>query len=862
MLLAFSCWRVSRLLVILLLFSLSRGAQERMPRSGPSSADDSQSWLYDVISPETVETIAADTRLRSTYLAVVGVCADTARRLAQRYQVSQLATVSDDLESHLRKLSTSMDVPDRTDLSRRSPVQDGADGVDKRGLLSGITDALGNLVSGAAGNLLKGIGGIADNALPSAGFFAGVGIGQGAAQGLNLTSAGMSKTIAAKVAQENNMTASGLNPTLQNAAMGLTATALKAVMDAGSALNLTSLVSGLNISGAAMELGSGLGTGASLGLNISSAASPPPQPAAQSSGLDLPGIANNFALGLSRSFTQNIHISLPSGQMAAQLLQMVGPAAAGFGRGLGSGAAVGLGLQQGQPVPTTQAGGGLDVAGVSQVFAEGLTSSFLANGTVSRLTDSLGKQGGGMLPNVDIARAANGFARGLLTGVSDGVEAMGGVDALLNGKATVPAGAIPETNVAFNDSIGGAAVGLGQGLGTSGAITVQKLFAAKPAPTAQKRSVSAVRLVAHRSALAPRQGNTSSILDGVNLSQTLTADAISTIAQKGVDVLTCDGVAGIGLVARGLMESGVITLGGMDPKTTSFLTGLVPKGRIHIVNGKNTYDIDAADAVNASSILAAANNASVNNTKVIPFAVLLILHIGIAIGGLAVVFPMVVALRSLRSLLERMKMAHLLPPWTPKLTKVLWLGGIGPSVVLVLIFGVLVTPSSAHFQTAHGILGLLVVIVSLATVPLYVLSTPTAGLQAAGHDIPPITRRIHRLSIASHMVNNLLLILIAPAMFTGVSDLITLTLCLIQVVITFQTALTLVAGIAATIGFVFLGGQLASGADIFLLYRASKGAKGKGTERGDEERLPRVQAEKAGTDGRREAGTEGRSLMT
>lgn len=48
-------------------------------------------------------------------------------------------------------------------------------------------------------------------------------------------------------------------------------------------------------------------------------------------------------------------------------------------------------------------------------------------------------------------------------------------------------------------------------------------------------------------------------------------------------------------------------------------------------------------------------------------------------------------------------MAHVMPTWTPKMTKLIWLVGIPPSVILILVFGILPASKSAHFQTAHGV---------------------------------------------------------------------------------------------------------------------------------------------------------------
>lgn len=87
------------------------------------------------------------------------------------------------------------------------------------------------------------------------------------------------------------------------------------------------------------------------------------------------------------------------------------------------------------------------------------------------------------------------------------------------------------------------------------------------------------------------------------------------------------------------------------------------------------------------------------------------------------------------------------------------------------------------------------------------------------------------------MVNQLLLVLIPAVMYTGVADLISLSLCFTQVILTFEVALTLASVLGCTIGFLFLGGLLVSGTDLFVSWRASKRARGKGAEKGDVELL-------------------------
>src|SRR5207253_309826 len=101
--------------------------------------------------------------------------------------------------------------------------------------------------------------------------------------------------------------------------------------------------------------------------------------------------------------------------------------------------------------------------------------------------------------------------------------------------------------------------------------------------------------------------------------------------------------------------------------------------------------------------------------------------------------------------------------------------------------------------------------------------------------IRPPARTINRMTIASHVVNQLLLVVIPATMFTGVADLISLSLCFTQVIFTFDLALTLSTVLGCVIGFLFLGGQLVGGTDLYISWRASKLPRGRVVKKGVEE---------------------------
>jgi hypothetical protein len=67
-----------------------------------------------------------------------------------------------------------------------------------------------------------------------------------------------------------------------------------------------------------------------------------------------------------------------------------------------------------------------------------------------------------------------------------------------------------------------------------------------------------------------------------------------------------------------------------------------------------------------------------------------------------IVFPAAVGLESARNIFLRIRKPHHLV-WERKWTNIMWFYVIAPSLVLVLVFGVLVMGNAAHFRTAHGV---------------------------------------------------------------------------------------------------------------------------------------------------------------
>ncbi|KAH8901482.1 hypothetical protein GQ53DRAFT_835257 [Thozetella sp. PMI_491] len=431
----------------------------------------------------------------------------------------------------------------------------------------------------------------------------------------------------------------------------------------------------------ATGFGKGLGGGAVIGLGVQ-----PDEPVLvqmmPGGNPDLGGIAQSFAQSLTSSFLVNGTASKLTSNLSLSSLGVstgnidFARVASGFGKGLGGGAAIGLGVQADEPVPVQMMpDGNPDYGGIAQSFAQSLTSSFLANSTTTKLLNSLNTTTA--TSNLDFNRVAQGFARGFIQGAGDGVDSLGGMQAVINGTSKMPASPydVGGTPLQFNDSVNGAATGFGQGLGSQGVLLIQRLFSnsssmgslatptesvvsAAPPPALAVPAVVPTIPASGENTETPGSSETSSIstsnmtirsrlpsrlpavrrqldisqgMNSVNLSLMLSADTISTVLQKGTDALTCEGVGGIGLMSLGLLKSGTISFNSFsfDSNTTKLIKGLIPDGVIRLASANVVYEIDGPkirNALDSSSLVDSADGVQVNGTKVIPFAVFLIIH--------------------------------------------------------------------------------------------------------------------------------------------------------------------------------------------------------------------------------------------
>ncbi|KAJ4390951.1 hypothetical protein N0V93_004550 [Gnomoniopsis smithogilvyi] len=711
----------------------------------------SHNFLSRLVSPSTARAVAADEVFLRNLKDAVELTAELTRRLALHFDsVSELQDASRSIENYRRSLSSSTtqkreSLVDLLGLSGSSSTDTSS--TSDSGILSGLTSSIGSAFSGLGSSLLQDASG--------AGMFLGTGLGAGAAQGLNLSTATKAMQVAAKVAADNGMNATGLNPMIQNAAMGATASFL-------GSLNTTNLLGNtggdIDLHALAFGLATGIGNGTSAGLRLSPQSEMIQAPA----GNTTQDIAGTFGFGLTKSVTSNINLSsLVSG-------------------------------------------------------SSGLTS--------------------GLTNNLNIGMIAQGAAMGLVQGAGDAVNSMGGIQALINGTATMPTAPLPGTNMAFNDSVGGAATGFGQGLGGQGTLVGVQLLsninvtslleglagnrtsATEPTGSANNDSVVVRRHLFHPVEIIRRQAQVSSSLtaNDFNLSLIINADSISSVSQSAIDALTCEGVGGLVLVALGLFSSGTIKSNSVASVNTTFMKQALPNGIIHFISNDNTFEIDGTVLSENldGNLLAAAKGVSINGNTVVKFAAFIVVHILISLFVFISLVPAALSLEASRNLLVRLKMSHVFPN-NMRWVDTIWLYVMSPLALLALLFGALAGGTATHFRTAHGGLGLATIIMTLVASASHFFAkrvAPDALQQAQVFPTFPFRYR-HPLTIRT-IVIQITLSLILPTACSGFADLGGMTLCVTRVI-----PLEFALGLGVGISFLYIVASALTGLTIWLSIR-------------------------------------------
>ncbi|KAJ9306165.1 hypothetical protein DTO217A2_4281 [Paecilomyces variotii] len=577
---------------------------------------------------------------------------------------------------------------------------------------------------------------------------AGKGLGEGAAQGLGISKSSPANTLSAR--SNGSVDIPGIaelfTRSLSSSFLG---SANLSTITAGADNIQESLVS--QLPGVASALGTGLGQGSAQGLGLVKASA---QIAARdSSSINVPLVVQDFAQSLSSSFLSTANLSDITSQIGGQnplgnfsIDQILQPAALGLGSGLGKGAAIGLGLKKAETTAdaTDSSASGLDVEAITSDFAQGLSQSFLANGTLNNLMS----QSGNLLGNstINLGKVGEGLARGLVGGAADAIDSAGGLQNIIDGNGVVnviPNSSFGQTAISFNDSVGGAAAGFGRGLGGEGVALLVSLLhngtvASTQAATVQRRDNSPfLRLTGP---------TTPSPIGHPDLMRTVHAKR----AQTG---------GGLFGVLSGLMASKTLpqSISSTDDLNSSAL-GL-PTTPVTIQNSGNEFNIDLQKIT-----------LSVNGLSVVKFAVLTALHVLFVISAYFFILPSILSLH----LIERIAQLSNKPlrtnkskRWSKYLEYFIYL----PLSISGTILGIIGMGSSRHLRTAHGIIGLITLILTILSF-------------AFSHAITMISENNNKAKAKSTTISTVmtytLLGISFLAMISGFSDLRSFSFCILQ----------------------------------------------------------------------------------
>ncbi|KAF2676878.1 hypothetical protein K458DRAFT_436943 [Lentithecium fluviatile CBS 122367] len=799
--------------------------------------------LDGVLSPETLDALYDDARLHGALLSLTEAVAKASSDYGNTYNSDGLKDFGKNLTGEVERIKAASASTKRTNRQGLFGSVENKLSARQGGLLGGLLGGGGSNSTGGLGDLfgqaLSGLGGDLAGSLATPAFFLGIGVGMGAETGLNLTNENQAKEIATKVASSMGMEPTGLNLVAQNLGSGLSAQLAPALGNVGSdvpigmvvyalaqgigegsasGLNLTQekfepknssdIMSvagnfGLGIAGPiaggignsqffsqasttsgqlmaqipqiAMAAGQGLGEGASKGLGLSKSANSTVvsplgkrQVPTDPNEIDLEGTVRNFTYGLSESFLQSADLSKVFDPGSLNLnLDATGiiSYASGAGKGLGEGLAIGLNLTAavGGTVTSPEVGGtGINSTQeqIAEQFVKGLSAALLQNGGASFVGNAV-NSGGGFTKNLDASKVAEGAARGLVEGAVHGLSQAGGLKKVLSGNFSkdlpmnIPS--LPPTP--FNDSVNGSAVSFMRGLSGEGLLLISQYM-----NQGKNASIPYSRLT--------RRAD--------NLALAVDSQTLQSLAQSGVNTLTCAGVGGLAAVGLGLRDSPALKMtmgGGSQPFDNSTLAAL-PKGPITITSEGNTFVINIIQG-----------SFTINGRSLVPFAVITGLHILFTTLAFFFALPIYLVLGSVM----RISVMINLPFNEAKNKKwrtIILLYIFTPLAFAGIILGFVGMGNSKHMRTTHGVIGLIVLIITIPTivVSLFRLRTtvpqpgPPAFINIKG--VPALLKGPQKIHLYSGILVQNALGLGMFAWIQGWNDLRSISLCVVDAVLT------------------------------------------------------------------------------
>ncbi|KAJ4288941.1 hypothetical protein N0V90_011282 [Kalmusia sp. IMI 367209] len=841
--------------------------------------------LDGILSPETIDALYEDARLHRTILELTEAVAKASVSYGENYQSGGLKDFGKSLTAEATRMKAA-NVPSQRKRQFLG-IGQGQKDETQGGILSGLTGLLGGNGTAGLGDLfqqgLSGITGSIVDGLATPAYFLGIGLGMGAETGLNLTTQDESKAIATKVAASAGQQPTGINLVAQNLGTGLSAQLAPALgnmstsdlpigmvafalaqgigQGSASGLNLTQQQFlptnssdimaiaknfGLGVTGPiassagvqkllnqagggtdfmaqipqiAAAAGHGLGQGASSGLGLSKSGTSgfvvKRQSSLNPSQMDIPGIVGNLTFGLSQSFLESSNLTMLLGSSGggfsldnSSLILL----ATGAGKGIGEGIALGLNPNGSTALASMAVGGSNQTEEqVAEQFTKNLVASLLQNGGMTAIGESLTSQAGGLTANVDMAKAAEGAARGLVEGSVSALSEAGGLQKVIAGdfpeELAMNLPSLPQTK--FNDSLNGSVVAFTRGLSGEGVLLISKLLnSGKNTSTAPpaKRNIDASGVGPYSRLTRRAEAVTPAIDD-----QTLQG-----LAQSGVNTITCSGFGGLAALALGIMQSpalkGKTGTSASPPLDNSTLAAL-PKGPVTIVNEGNTFTINIAEQA-----------VTINGLQLKPFAILTALH------AFFFALPAYFALGAIWRFSDMI--GHPINDAKMRKWRVIVLFGLfTPLATIGIILGIVGKGSAAHFHTAHGIFGLVAFIFLFPSVIVGFIRLRTTV------PIPPPSAFLFRNQIAAmkgphkiHIIANILIQqTLAFGMISwiqGFSDLRSISLCVVDAVLTAPT----VVGVLNLILFMQIGATSLLIARFILERRIAKNGAG---EHGD-----------------------------
>lgn len=353
---------------------------------------------------------------------------------------------------------------------------------------TGLNLAAQNIGTGLAGQIAPSLGqsGLTNFPIGPAAFALASGVGNSTARALGLTDRNFLPS--------ND---SGIVSIAGNLGLGVSTPIVskidfQAIMKSAGGNYITTAIAN-QLPQIAAAAGNGLGEGARLGLKLgqsnqaASIARKRQTPTDPFQGVDIPGTVNQFTKGLSQSLLTGVDVaSLAStlnltGNLGGMMDPTMFPAlAAGAGSGIGMGLAIGLQFKDVNAMGLIAQEGNLisnnaQTAMAAETFTQNLVSNFLLNSTVLKdIGSTLSDNTPVLLRNVDVAKAAEGFARGTIEGVATALSSIGGLQNLLSGNfsndALLNVPVLDATK--FNDSINGSTVGFARGFMGEGTILI------------------------------------------------------------------------------------------------------------------------------------------------------------------------------------------------------------------------------------------------------------------------------------------------------------------------------------------------------------------------------------------------------